>query len=237
MGQYFTNEQLPSKINEVKCNILGTDFVFFTDNGVFSKKGIDFGSRLLLEFIPLVEVGAEVLDMGCGYGVFGIVLNKVTSCEVDMVDVNLRAMHLALINSKENHCINGYGVLGIVISKKTGANVDMVDINKRALHLAKQNLKANKCANITIFESNAYQNVKKKYDTIITNPPIRAGKKIVYEMVMGASDHLNEKGNLFLVIKKEQGAKSLIIDLEKVYNVTVLGKKKGFYLLKCEKLS
>lgn len=196
MGQYFTNEQLPSKINEVKCNILGTDFVFFTDNGVFSKKGIDFGSRLLLEFIPLVEVGAEVLDMGCGYG-----------------------------------------VLGIVISKKTGANVDMVDINKRALHLAKQNLKANKCTNITIFESNAYQNVKKKYDTIITNPPIRAGKKIVYEMVMGANDHLKEKGNLFLVIKKEQGAKSLIIDLEKIYNVKVLGKKKGFYLLKCEKLS
>ena len=196
MGQYFTNEQLPSKINEVKCNILGTNFVFFTDNGVFSKKGIDFGSRLLLEFIPLVEVGAEVLDMGCGYG-----------------------------------------VLGIVISKKTGTNVDMVDINKIALHLAKQNLKANKCTNITIFESNVYQNVKKKYDTIITNPPIRAGKKIVYEMVMGANEHLKENGNLFLVIKKEQGAKSLIIDLEKIYNVEVLGKKKGFYLLKCEKLS
>lgn len=192
MGQYFDNEKLPSKMVKTDAFILGKKFVFFTDNGVFSKDGLDFGSRLLLESIPLGEVGGKVLDMGCGYGVFGIVLNKVTSCEVDMVDVNLRAMHLAELNIKENRCIG-----------------------------------------VNVFESNCYSSINSKYTSIVTNPPIRAGKKIVYDIVMNARDYLEENGHLFLVIRKEQGAKSLIVDLEKLYTVEVLNKKKGFFILKC----
>lgn len=192
MGQYFDNEKLPSKMVKTEAFILGKKFVFFTDNGVFSKDGLDFGSRLLLESIPLEEVGGKVLDMGCGYGVFGIVLNKVISCEVDMVDVNLRAIHLASINSKENRCIG-----------------------------------------VNVFESNCYLNVNSKYSSIVTNPPIRAGKQIVYDIVMNARNYLEKDGHLFLVIRKEQGAKSLIVDLEKLYTVEVLNKKKGFFILKC----
>ena len=192
MGQYFDNEKLPSKMVETNAFILGQKFVFMTDNGVFSKDGLDFGSRLLLESIPLEEVGGKVLDMGCGYGVLGIVLNKITSCNVDMVDVNLRAMHLAELNIGKNHCIN-----------------------------------------VNVFESNCYENINSKYSSIITNPPIRAGKKIVYDIVMNAKDYLEENGHLFLVIRKEQGAKSLIVDLEKLYTVEVLNKKKGFFILKC----
>ena len=192
MGQYFDNEKLPSKMVKTNAFILGQKFVFLTDNGVFSKDGLDFGSRLLLESIPLEEVGGKVLDMGCGYGVFGIVLNKVISCEVDMVDVNLRAMHLAELNIKENRCIG-----------------------------------------VNVFESNCYSNVNSKYSCVITNPPIRAGKTIVYDIVMNARNYLEENGHLFLVIRKEQGAKSLIVDLEKLYTVEVLNKKKGFFILKC----
>ena len=192
MGQYFDNEKLPSKMVKTESFILGKKFVFFTDNGVFSKDGLDFGSRLLLESIPLEAVGGKVLDMGCGYGVFGIVLNKVTSCEVDMVDVNLRAMHLAEINAKENRCIG-----------------------------------------VNVFESNCYSNINSKYSSIVTNPPIRAGKNIVYDIVMNARNYLEENGHLFIVIRKEQGAKSLIVDLEKLYTVEVLNKKKGFFILKC----
>ena len=174
MGQYFDNQDLPSKMVKTECSLLGNRFIFYTDNGVFSKDGLDFG------------------DMGCGYGVLGIVLNKLTSCTVDMVDVNLRAIHLSEINIRENHS-----------------------------------------QNISVFESNVYENIHSKYSCIVTNPPIRAGKKVVYDIVMNAKDYLEEDGALFLVIRKEQGAKSLIIDLRKQYNVEVLEKKKGFFILKC----
>lgn len=192
MGQYFTNENLPSNVRKTECLILGRRFLFLTDNGVFSKDGLDFGSRLLLESIPLEEVGGKILDMGCGYGVFGIVLNKLTAAYVDMVDVNLRALHLAERNVKEN---------GI--------------------------------KNVSVFYSNVYENISSKYSSIVTNPPIRAGKKVVYDIVMNAKDHLEKDGKLFLVVRKEQGAKSLIVDLQKIYNVDILARKKGFFIIKC----
>ena len=192
MGQYFTNENLPSNIRKTECFVRNHKFVFLTDNGVFSKDGLDFGSRLLLDAIPLEEVGGKILDMGCGYGVFGIVIGKLT-----------------------------------------GSNVDMVDVNLRALHLAKRNCDLNNIDNINVFESNCYENVKDKYAVIITNPPIRAGKKIVYEIVMGAREYLEEGGCLFLVIRKEQGAKSLIRDLGDIYKVDILNKKSGYYAIKC----
>lgn len=192
MGHYFTNEKLPSNIRKTECFILNNKFTFLTDNGVFSKDGLDFGSRLLLESIPLDEVGGKILDMGCGYGVFGIVLSKVTSTHVDMVDVNLRAIHLTEMNIKENNI-----------------------------------------SDACVFESNCYDNISSKYTSIITNPPIRAGKKIVYDIVMNARNYLDDNGKLFIVIRKEQGAKSLIVDLQKIYNVDIIAKKKGFFIIKC----
>ena len=160
MGQYFDNQNLPSKMVKKECFILGKKFTFFTDNGVFSKDGLDFGSRLLLETIPLEEVGGKVLDMGCGYGVFGIVLNKLTSCAVDMVDVNLRAIHLSEINIHENHC-----------------------------------------QNISVFESNVYENIHSKYSCIVTNPPIRAGKEIIRKFLLGSYEYLNNNGNTLKNLK------------------------------------
>ena len=125
------------------------------------------------------------------------------------------------------------GVFGIVLGKLTGSMVDMVDVNLRALHLAKRNALENNVKNVNIFESNCYSNVSCKYSSIITNPPIRAGKKIVYEIVMRAKEFLEDNGKLFLVIRKEQGAKSLIIDLKKQYTVEVIEKRKGFFIIKC----
>ena len=192
MGHYFTNEKLPSNIRRIECFILNNRFTFLTDNGVFSKDGLDFGSRLLLESIPLDEVGGKILDMGCGYGVFGIILSKVTSAHVDMVDVNLRAIHLTEMNIKENNI-----------------------------------------SDVCVFESNCYDNISSTYTSIITNPPIRACKKIVYDIVMNARNYLDDNGKLFIVIRKEQGAKSLIVDLQKIYNVDIIAKKKGFFIIKC----
>ena len=54
-----------------------------------------------------------------------------------------------------------------------------------------------------------------------------------YDIVMNAQYYLEKGGNLFLVVRKEQGAKSLIVDLKKVYNVKILERKKGFFIIQC----
>lgn len=192
MGQYFDNENLASNIREYSTKIFGVVFKFKTDNGVFSKNGLDFGTRLLLENMPLATMSGDILDLGCGYGVVSIILS--------------RFLH---------------------------ANFDAVDVNERALHLAKMNAKLNESLNINFFISDAYQNITKKYDYIITNPPIRAGKEVVYKMLLGAKDHLKEGGALFFVMRKDQGAKSAIKDLENTYNIEILCKKNGFFVIKC----
>lgn len=192
MAQYFDNVELKSEIRKFDVDILNKKFCFYSDNGVFCKEHLDFGSRLLLENIPWDEVTGSILDVGCGYG-----------------------------------------PIGIIASKLTGNKVVMCDVNKRALHLAKMNIKENN-ADALVIESNCYENITDKYNTIITNPPIRAGKKIVYEILFGAKEHLELDGALFLVIHKDQGAKSLIKDLNDTYNVQVLEKNKGFFVIKCK---
>lgn len=192
MAQYFDNVDLKSEIKEYSTDICGISLKFKTDNGVFSKDKLDFGTRSLLESLPLLEFNGDVLDIGCGYGPIGIYLKKATSCNIDMCDVNKRAIHLANMNAKLNN----------------------VDVN--------------------IFESDAYSNINKKYDFIVTNPPIRVGKEILYSIVMGAKDYLKEKGSMFLVIHKDQGAKSMLFDLKKLYNAEVIKKNKGFFIIRCD---
>ena len=109
----------------------------------------------------------------------------------------------------------------------------MIDINKRALNLAKKNAKLNN-VDVMIFESNIYEQVTKKYDYIITNPPIRVGKVILYEILINASNYLKENGHLIFVINKDQGAKSVMRDMEKYYNVKLVVKNKGFFVIDCQ---
>ena len=71
----------------------------------------------------------------------------------------------------------GYGLIGITLTKIMDTKTTMIDINKRALHLSEMNAKANK-VDVLIKESNIYENIDDTYDVVITNPPIRAGKKI-----------------------------------------------------------
>ena len=193
MAYYFdSNPDTKSNEKMIKCEINGCLYSFYTDNNVFSKKYLDFGTRTLLESIDTNDISGDVLDFGCGYGPIGIYIKKNCDCNVDMIDVNERAVNLAIKNAELNR----------------------VDVN--------------------IFLSDIYSNVDKKYDFIITNPPIRVGKKILYEILFGAKDYMKEDGSLYLVINKDQGAKSLKKDLEECYNVTTLKKNKGFYVFKCQ---
>ena len=189
MAHYFTNDNIESNEKEIKVNVRGENYTFVTDNGVFSKRGLDFGTRTLLESIP--DIKGRVLDLGCGYGPIGIVLAK--TCEVDMVDINERSVKLAIRNAEKNHC------------------------------------------NVNAFVSDIYEKITKKYDYIATNPPIRVGKKVLYDFLFKAKDYLKKEGELWLVIHKDQGAKSMLKALSKEYETTLITKNKGFYIIMCKK--
>lgn len=190
MAHYFEyDKNLKSNEEEKQAIINNEHFKFITDNGVFSKKGLDFGTRSLLETISEENITGEVLDFGCGYGPIGIYIKKTTSANVTMLDINKRSVDLALKNAKLN-------------------NVD-----------------------VTVIESNMYEKINQKFDYIISNPPIRVGKKILYEILFGAKNYLNEKGQLWIVVNKAQGAKSLVKDLSSEYKVEIKNKSKGFYII------
>lgn len=194
MAHYFTNENnLKSEIRTIRYTNGAFSLVFNSDNGVFSKDHLDFGSKLLIEtMIKNIDKNKSILDVGCGYGFIGVSLAKI-------------------LNSK----------------------VVMVDINKRAVHLTNMNIKENK-VNAQAFESNIYENVKEKFDVIVSNPPIRAGKNIVLEILERAHEFLNINGELWFVIRKDQGAKSIAKELEKIYKIEIMEKSKGFYIFRAK---
>ena len=187
MNQYFdNNNNLESNMQENKVKVLDTEFYMYTDNGVFNKKGLDFGTRVLLENLD-IENKNSFLDVGCGCGPIGmyILLNKPDSV-VDMIDVNNRAIKLTKMGLKKNH-ISG-----------------------------------------EVFNSD----VEGRYDMIITNPPIHAGKQKIYKIVREAKSHLNKDGEVWIVIRKDQGAATLIKDNSDLFQFEVIDKIKGFWIIK-----
>lgn len=191
MEHYFTNnKKLKKDIKEINEIVNGISFTFYTDNGVFNKKGLDYGTRVLLENINLKNK-TTFLDVGCGCGPIGIYISKYSNNNI----------------------------------------VDMIDINENAINLVKKSLVKNKLENAHVYISDAYENVHNKYDVIITNPPIHAGKKKVYEIIKNANNYLNNDGELWVVIRKDQGAKSLIKDMENIYECEIIKRDNGFYVL------
>ncbi len=131
----------------------------------------------------------------------------------------------------------GYGTMGIALkSVHEDLQVLMTDVNKRAISLAKENIKCNNLEGIDVIESDVYENVHDRYDLVISNPPIRAGKKVVSAIISGSYDHLNEGGRLVIVIQKKQGAPSAKKLMEEIFgNATVIKKDKGYYILQSYK--
>ena len=129
----------------------------------------------------------------------------------------------------------GYGPLGLSLAKAYGVQATMVDINNRALDLARQNAERNK-VEATIFQSNIYEQVKGKFDHVISNPPIRAGKQVVHEIIEKSKDFLGIGGDLTIVIQKKQGAPSAKSKMEEVFgNCEIVKKDKGYYILRSVK--
>ena len=112
----------------------------------------------------------------------------------------------------------------------------MVDVNERAMNLSRQNALNNGATNVLVKESFAYKNVDDVYDLIVTNPPIRAGKKVVHEILEGSFEHLTDDGDLFVVIQKKQGAESAIKKLKTLYSyVEKVAIDKGYWIINCKK--
>lgn len=133
----------------------------------------------------------------------------------------------------------GYGPIGLSLAKAfPSREVHMVDVNERAMELAKENAKANNVENVSVFMSDRYEKVTStNYAAILSNPPIRAGKTVVHEILEKAKDRLVVGGELWIVIQKKQGAPSALERLESLYEeVEVVTKKKGYYIIKSKKV-
>ncbi|HEL1586522.1 TPA: class I SAM-dependent methyltransferase [Streptococcus suis] len=129
----------------------------------------------------------------------------------------------------------GYGPLGLSLAKAYQLEVTMVDINNRAIELAKWNAEKNGIQ-ATIFQSDLYQAVQGQFDAVISNPPIRAGKTVVHQVITGAKEHLKSGGRLTIVIQKKQGAPSAKAKMEETYgNCEIIKKDKGYYILESVK--
>ena len=156
MPEHYYTASPASKHDERRLTVraLGVELSFTTDAGVFSRDGLDTGTRALLEALP--PLSGRVLDLGCGWGALGGVLAKV------------------------------YPQARFVLS----------DINARAVELARRNLRENGLGNAEAVCGDGFAAVEGKFDWILTNPPIRAGKQVIYALFAQAKDFLAPGGKM-----------------------------------------
>ena len=198
MEHYYTNNPTTeSREKIINSTIANENLKFYTDNGVFSKESVDFGTKTMLESFNTEKEDAKVADIGCGYGVISIFLAK----------------------------------------KYPTFKFTMVDVNNRVLELSKKNIELNNINNeVEVLESSSFDNVEGNFDIVLTNPPIRAGKKIVHKIMIDSYEHLNAQGELWVVIQKKQGMASCKKLLEETFSIVeIVTKNKGYYILKAVK--
>jgi len=196
---YSRNPEVESKPEQWSFTLRGKEYRFKTDAGVFSKREVDFGSRLLIEaFECELQDDRPMIDIGCGYGPIGL----------------------------------------SIASLYPNRTIHMVDVNARAIDLSKENAQVNGIRNVKVYESSVFSEVKETdFAAVISNPPIRAGKKVVHEILEESKKFLGLGGELWIVIQKKQGAPSAMAKMEEVFgNVEVILKKKGYYILKSKKV-
>lgn len=132
----------------------------------------------------------------------------------------------------------GYGIIGLALAKEfPNRKIDMVDVNERALELAKHNIVLNEIENAKVYQSNIFSNVEyREFAGILTNPPIRAGKKVVHQILEESYNYLTDGGKLQVVIQRKQGAPSARKKMAEIFgNVERISLEKGYWVLQSEK--
>lgn len=161
----------------------------------------------------------------------------------NMIDFGSRVMLDSMTITKHQKTVLdigcGYGALGISLKMlHSHLKVEMIDVNDRAVTLSKKNIEQNQLSDITVYKSNLFEKVNGTFDVIVTNPPIRAGKAVVKQILEESYKYLNTQGELWVIIQKKQGAPSAKKKMEEVFtNVEVVKRNKGYYLLKSVKMS
>lgn len=130
----------------------------------------------------------------------------------------------------------GWGPVGICVGlENPEAQIVFSDVNERALSLT-QNNAAKYGVNGTFVQSDGFSNIEGSFDCVITNPPIRTGKQVIYQMFADAQQRLMENGELYIVIRKQQGAESAKKYLQTLFpDVSVIDKSGGYWIIRCIK--
>jgi len=126
----------------------------------------------------------------------------------------------------------GYGPIGIVVALTTKCDVVMSDVNKRALTMAKKNARQYGIK-VKIVKSFIFEDITGLFDCILSNPPMAAGKKVVFAMISGSFDHLKKDGSLQMVARAKKGGKSIKEEMLKIFgNCEIIGRQSGFHVYK-----
>ena len=130
----------------------------------------------------------------------------------------------------------GWGAMTIMtLARFPKAEITMADVNERALALAVSNVEKNHMQAKAIL-SDGFEKVEGEFDAVITNPPIRVGKSVIYKMFEDAKEHLAPGGALYLVIRKQQGAPSALKFLKELYGkAEVIERDGGYWIIECIK--
>lgn len=192
MSHYYeTDPNLDTTEFEIHFNLHDQDYTLLSSAGVFSKEGLDTGSRILIETVlDHASPAKNLLDLGCGTGVIGVVLAHNWHCPVTGIDPNGQACHLA-------------------------------DENYTRYHI-----------DHTVLETDHIPQDLPSFDTIVLNPPIRTGKKVIYALFEQAANHLSPDGSLWIVIRKQHGAQSALENLESLgLTCERVCRDKGFWVI------
>ena len=129
----------------------------------------------------------------------------------------------------------GWGAVGVALGKRyPELDIVMTDINSRAVGLARRNLAENGVS-ATVLQGDGFAAVEGRFDAIVTNPPIRAGKAVVYALFAQAREHLNPGGALYAVVRKQQGAPSALKYLREIYSrAETIDRGSGFHVIRAE---
>ncbi|MDR3116363.1 MAG: methyltransferase [Bifidobacteriaceae bacterium] len=214
MNHYFSeNPQTPYKEFSVVYELCGRKFISKTASGIFSPKRLDLGTKVLLEYI-------------------------------------IKRSNLDMTNSSILDFGCGWGAISQVLGTFfPEANIYYTDINLRAFDLAKKNLNSFKnCFPEKsfldvegVFLDTKMTNIKNKYKFIISNPPIKSGKKALQVFTISALKALENNGQIFYVIHKNLGADSFVkwvnSYLLKAYNIGAVkvSSAKGYRIIVLKK--